>query len=75
MTVLNLDISYFDYCTGLTMTNKNFSRYFGQSPRSEETMITQFHMDLAASIQKITEEVVLKAGKVILMNTKLRIYV
>ena len=59
----NLDISYFDYCTGLTMTNKKFHDLFGEPPRSEETRITQFHMDMAASIQKITEEVILKIAK------------
>ena len=55
---LNLD--YFDYCTGLTMTNDRFHRLFGAPPRSPETWLTQREMDLAASIQKVTEDVVLR---------------
>ena len=56
-----LDQSYFDYCTGLTMTNGKFSRLFGEPVRKPDTdPLTQFHMDLAASIQAVTEEVVLR---------------
>ncbi len=55
-----LDQSYFDYCTGLTMTNGRFSELFGEPPRSAEGELTQFHMDVAASIQQVTEEIVLK---------------
>ncbi len=55
-----LDMSYFDYATGLTMTNKKFHKLFGGPPRQPDTDITQREMDLAASIQKITEEIVLK---------------
>jgi carbamoyltransferase len=55
-----LDQSYFNYATGLTMTNKKFSDLFGQPVRKPETdELTQFHMDIAASIQAVTEEVVL----------------
>src|SRR5215216_6547938 len=53
---LNLD--YFDYCTGLTMTNSRFDALFGGPPRKPEDRLTQREMDLAASIQVITEEVV-----------------
>ena len=56
-----LDQSYFNYSTGLTMTNKKFSSLFGEpvrKPDSEE--LTQFHMDIAASVQAVTEEVVLR---------------
>lgn len=55
-----LDMSYFDYCTGLTMTNKKFDDLFGGPPRKADQMLTQRHMDLAASIQAVTEEVVLR---------------
>jgi carbamoyltransferase len=55
-----LDQSYFDYCTGLAMTNKRFADLFGQPQRKPEVEpLTQFHMDIAASVQAITEEVVL----------------
>lgn len=55
-----LDMSYFDYCTGLTMTNKKFDDLFGGPPRKSDQLLTQRHMDLAASIQAVTEEVVLR---------------
>lgn len=55
-----LDQSYFKYATGLTMTNKKFSSLFGQPVRKPESDdLTQFHMDIAASVQAVTEEVVL----------------
>ena len=55
-----LDQSYFNYSTGLTMTNKKFSKLFGEPVRSPDTdELTQFHMDIAASVQAVTEEVVL----------------
>jgi carbamoyltransferase len=55
-----LDQSYFNYCTGLTMTNERFDALFGGPPRRAEECITQRQMDLAASIQAVTEEVVLR---------------
>ena len=56
-----LDQKYFDYATGLTMTNKKFNKLFGQKPRDAvKEKITQFHMDIAASIQKVTEEIMIK---------------
>jgi carbamoyltransferase len=55
-----MDQSYFNYCTGLTMTTKKFSALFGEPPRSPENELTQFHMDMAASVQAITEEIVLR---------------
>ncbi len=64
---LNLD--YFDYCTGLTMTNKRFDRLFGGPPRKAEAQLTQREMDLAASIQAVTEEIVLKLGQSIARET------
>ncbi len=56
----HLDMSYFNYCTGLTMTSERFDRLFGGPPRKSESTLTQREMDLAASIQEVTEEVVLK---------------
>ena len=55
---LNLD--YFDYCTGLSMTNARFHALFGGAPRAPEAPIEARHLDLAASIQKLTEEIVLR---------------
>ncbi len=55
-----LDMRYFNYAGGLTMTSKRFDDLFGAPPRAPEEPLTQFHMDLAASIQKVTEEVVLR---------------
>ncbi|MCH2547225.1 MAG: carbamoyltransferase [Alphaproteobacteria bacterium] len=58
-----LDMRYFNYATGLTMTSSRFHELFGQPPRKSETELGQFQMDLAASIQVVTEEVVLKLAK------------
>jgi len=58
-----LDMSYFDYCHGLTMTGRRFHQLFGGPPRRPESPIEQRHMDLAASVQAVTEEVVLRAGR------------
>ena len=59
-----LDQSYFNYSTGLTMTNTKFDKLFNQKPRTpEKENITQFHMDIAASIQKVTEEIMLNLCK------------
>jgi carbamoyltransferase len=58
---VNLD--YFNYCQGLTMTNKQFDQLFGGPPRSSESQITQREIDLAASIQAVTEEIVLRMAK------------
>ncbi|MBK6805273.1 MAG: carbamoyltransferase [Betaproteobacteria bacterium] len=64
---LNLD--YFDYCTGLTMTSERFDTLFGGPPRKAEARLTQRDLDLAASIQAITEEIVLKLGRSIATET------
>ena len=58
-----LDLSYFNYCQGLTMTNAKFDAMFGAPPRAAETELGQRHMDLAASIQEVTEEVMLKTAR------------
>lgn len=60
-----LDMTYFNYATGLTMTNKAFDRLFGKPPRPPESEITQREMDIAASIQVVTEEIVLKLGETV----------
>ncbi len=56
-----LDLSYFNYCQGLTMTSKKFDGLFGGPPRRPETPLTQREMDLAASVQQVTEEVMMRA--------------
>ncbi len=58
-----LDMDYFQYCQGLTMTNHRFHRLFGGPPRPPESPLEQRHMDLAASIQAVTEEAVLSIGR------------
>lgn len=58
-----LDISYFKYHRGFRMTGRKFHKLFSRPPRKRETELTQFHMDLAASIQVVTEEIVLKLAK------------
>lgn len=58
-----MDMSYFNYCAGLTMTSEKFHRLFGAPPRRPETPISQREMDLAASIQKVTEEVMLRCAR------------
>ena len=60
-----LNMDYFSYATGLTMTNKAFSGLFDGPPRERESEITQKEMDLAASIQKVTEDVVLKLARTV----------
>jgi carbamoyltransferase len=58
-----LDMDYFDYCQGLTMTNGRFSALFGGPPRKPDSTIEQRHMDLAASVQAVTEEALLRMGR------------
>ncbi len=59
-----LNQDFFNYATGFTMTNNKFHDLFGQSPRdSKKDKITQFHMDIASSIQKVTEEIIVKLAK------------
>jgi len=60
----HLDQSYFNYATGLTMTNKKFDDLFGQKVRdAKNEKLTQFHMDIAASIQKVTEDIMIKLSR------------
>ncbi len=68
-----LNMKYFNYATGLTMTNKNFSKLFGKPVRnSKKDLLTQFHMDIAASIQAVTEEIVLRLTKDIAKEYKVK---
>ncbi len=64
-----LNMDYFDYCTGLRMTNARFDDLFGGPPRQPEQLLTQREMDLTASVQKVTEEVVLRLGRSIASET------
>jgi carbamoyltransferase len=66
-----LDMKYFNYCQGLTMTNEAFHGLFGGPPRDPESDIEQRHMDLAASIQAVTEDVVLAIGRELYRETGL----
>jgi len=67
-----LDLGYFNYCTGLTMTNARFNQLFGGPPRHPDEPLTQRHMDLAASIQAVTEQVVLRLARGLASETGLR---
>ena len=67
-----LDQSYFDYCTGLTMTNGRFDELFGGPARKPEERVTQKEMDLAASIQAVTEEVMLRLTRSLAKETGAR---
>ncbi|PPD02374.1 MAG: hypothetical protein CTY30_13480, partial [Methylocystis sp.] len=67
-----LDQSYFDYCTGLRMTNAKFDELFGGPARKPEELLTQRHMDLAASIQAVTEEIVLRLTRALAKETGAR---
>ena len=68
-----LNMKYFNYATGLTMTNKKFSNLFGQPVRdSEKDLLNSFHMDIASSIQAVTEEVVLRLTKNIAEEFKIK---
>jgi len=64
-----LDLDCFDYCTGLRMTSERFHALFGGAPRQPEELLTQHHMDLAASIQKVTEEVMLRLTRSLARET------
>jgi len=65
-----LDMSYFDYCTGLRMTNEKFAALFGQPARQpEKELLTNFHMDVAASIQAVIDDIVLRLARSIRADT------
>ncbi len=67
-----MDMRYFNYCQGLTMTSARFHRLFGGPPRDPRSRITQREMDLAASVQKVTEEVMLRCARHLHRETGMR---
>jgi len=67
-----LNIGYFDFCTGLTMTSQRFHDLFGGPPRKPDQLLTPYHMDLAASIQAVTEEIVLRLTRSLCEETGIR---
>src|SRR6516165_2073510 len=67
-----LDQAYFNYCTGLTMTNGRFDELFGGPPRKPDELLAQRHMDLAASIQAVTDEIVLRLTRSLRTETGIR---
>src|SRR5205807_258797 len=66
-----LNMDYFDYCHGLTMTNRRFDKLFGGAPRRPESLLSQRYMDVAASIQAVTEEIILRMAREIHRQTKM----
>ena len=67
-----MNMEYFNYCQGLTMTNEKFNHLFGGPPRVPETNLTQKEMDIARSLQEVTEEIVLKLGNHVYKETGLK---
>jgi carbamoyltransferase len=67
-----LDMAYFDYCTGLTMTNDRFARLFGEPVRAPDKLLTPFHMDVAASVQAVLDEAVLRLTRGLAKETGAR---
>jgi len=65
-----LNLEYFDYCTGLTMTNQKFNELFGLPPRRPDQLLVQKHMDLAASVQVVLEEAVLRMARSLANETR-----
>ena len=67
-----LNMEYFDYCTGLTMTNGAFDRLFGEPARKADKLLTQFHMDIAASIQDVLNQILLSMTRSLAAESKVR---
>jgi carbamoyltransferase len=67
-----LDMAYFDYCTGLTMTNERFAKLFGQPVRRPDQLLTPFHMDVAASVQAVLDEAVIRITRNLASKTGMR---
>jgi carbamoyltransferase len=67
-----MDMSYFNYCQGLTMTSKKFDALFGGPPRQPDSRLTERDMDLAASIQKVTEEIMLRSARYVHAQTGMK---
>ncbi|MEA3225553.1 MAG: carbamoyltransferase C-terminal domain-containing protein, partial [Planctomycetota bacterium] len=69
---IRMDMSYFNYCRGLTMTSRKFERLFGGPPRRPESPITQREMDMAASVQYVTEEIMLHISRHVYAETQMK---
>jgi carbamoyltransferase len=67
-----MNMDYFNYCSGLTMTNSKFHKLFGGSPRKPESKLTQKEMDLARSVQEVTEEIVMKMAEHVRKKTGMK---
>jgi carbamoyltransferase len=67
-----MNMEYFNYCQGLTMTNRRFAELFGGEPRGPESQLEQRHMDVAASIQKVTEEIMLRMAREAQRQTRMK---
>src|SRR5262249_49793902 len=67
-----MNMDYFNYCQGLTMTGQKFHALFGGPPRDPESMLEQRHMDLAASIRKVTGEIILRMGREVHRQTRMK---
>ena len=67
-----MNMDYFNYCQGLTMTNDRFAKLFGGAARHPEAVLEQRHMDVAASIQKVTEEIVMRMAQQVQRETKMK---
>ena len=67
-----MNMDYFDYCAGLTMTNSKFHKLFGGLPRKPESKLTQKEMNLACSVQEVTEEIVMKMAKFVRKETGMK---
>lgn len=65
-----MNMEYFDYCAGLTMTNEKFNQLFGGKPRVPETMLTQRELDIARSVQEVTEEIMLRMARHVRRTTQ-----
>ena len=71
-----INMKFFNYASGLTMTNKKFSKLFGEPVRNpEKDKLTQFHMDIASSVQAVTEEIILKIVKDLVREYKIKNFV
>jgi carbamoyltransferase len=66
-----LDLDYFDYCTGLRMTNERFARLFGRPPRQADERLEPFHMDVAASVQAVTDEIMLRLTRALAVEFRM----
>ena len=69
---IQMDMSYFDYCRGLTMTSRKFERLFGGPPRDPDSPITQREMDMAASVQRVTEQIMLAIARHVYAETGMK---